>query len=229
MIVLLLSACGSRQRNDSEIIYWSSNNTYEIKFADEVVQRWNAGNAGHPVHNQPVPEGQSSEEVILAAVVGKTTPDIYSNMWQGDVEAYAQAGAGRAGHTTGILGIYLRTLRQRRGGGNPLARRSYLPDSLESQPDHAHLQHQRNAQHRLIRRRKPIANLSAPVPNSNGQRRRRLCGSLGGLCQRAGDLVATVFRFLSAVSGGIEWRSLVRGNEVMFDNAHAVTIALISA
>jgi len=43
------------------------------------------------VHSQPVPEGQSSEEVILAAVVGKTTPDIYSNMWQGDVEAYAQA------------------------------------------------------------------------------------------------------------------------------------------
>ncbi len=24
--------------------------------------------------------------------MGNTTPDIYSNMWQGDVEAYAQAG-----------------------------------------------------------------------------------------------------------------------------------------
>ena len=41
---------------------------------------------------QPVPEGRSSEEVILAAVVGETTPDIYSNMWQGDVEFFAQAG-----------------------------------------------------------------------------------------------------------------------------------------
>ncbi len=40
---------------------------------------------------QPVPEGQSSEEVILAAVVGKTTPDIYANMWQGSVEMYAHA------------------------------------------------------------------------------------------------------------------------------------------
>ena len=39
-----------------------------------------------------MPEGQSSEEVILAAVVGETTPDIYSNMWQGDVELYAKAG-----------------------------------------------------------------------------------------------------------------------------------------
>jgi multiple sugar transport system substrate-binding protein len=41
---------------------------------------------------QPIPEGQSSEEVILAAVVGKTTPDIYANMWQGSVEMYASAG-----------------------------------------------------------------------------------------------------------------------------------------
>jgi len=41
---------------------------------------------------QPIPEGQSSEEVILAAVVGKTTPDIYANMWQGNVEMYARAG-----------------------------------------------------------------------------------------------------------------------------------------
>jgi len=41
---------------------------------------------------QPIPEGQSSEEVILAAVVGKTTPDIYANMWQGSVEMYAKAG-----------------------------------------------------------------------------------------------------------------------------------------
>ena len=41
---------------------------------------------------QPVPEGQSSEEVILAAVVGRTTPDVYANMWQGDVEAFARAG-----------------------------------------------------------------------------------------------------------------------------------------
>ena len=45
------------------------------------------------VHLQPIPEGQSSEEVILAAVVGKSTPDIYANMWQGNVEMYAHAKA----------------------------------------------------------------------------------------------------------------------------------------
>jgi len=63
-----------------------------MEFARLMVEEWNALHPDIPVRFQPVPEGQSSEEVILAAVVGRTTPDIYSNMWQGDVEAYAQAG-----------------------------------------------------------------------------------------------------------------------------------------
>jgi len=72
--------------------YWSSNNPYEIEFAEYSVQKWNAQNPDQLVFSQPVPEGRSSEEVILAAVVGETTPDIYSNMWQGDVEFFAQSG-----------------------------------------------------------------------------------------------------------------------------------------
>jgi multiple sugar transport system substrate-binding protein len=57
-----------------------------------MASEWNSRHKNAKVNYQPVPEGQSSEEIILAAVVGKTTPDIYSNMWQGDVESYAQAG-----------------------------------------------------------------------------------------------------------------------------------------
>ena len=74
------------------MIYWSSNNTQEITFAKYIVDKWNQNHPGKKISFQPVPEGQSSEEIILAAVVGKTTPDIYSNMWQGDVEDYAKAG-----------------------------------------------------------------------------------------------------------------------------------------
>ena len=66
--------------------------TDEIKFAKVSTEEWNKNNPKDQVKYQPVPEGRSSEEIILAAVVGNTTPDIYSNMWQGDVEAYAQAG-----------------------------------------------------------------------------------------------------------------------------------------
>ncbi len=74
------------------MLYWCSNNTDEITFAKVRTSEWNSSNPEHQVKYQPVPEGRSSEEIILAAVVGNTTPDIYSNMWQGDVEAYAQAG-----------------------------------------------------------------------------------------------------------------------------------------
>jgi multiple sugar transport system substrate-binding protein len=78
--------------SENALTYWCSNNTYEIQFARLATEKWNQNHKDVPVSFQPVPEGQSSEEIILAAVVGNTTPDIYSNMWQGDVEAYAQAG-----------------------------------------------------------------------------------------------------------------------------------------
>ena len=93
IVLLLLLACGDGNDSSEEILYWSSNNTHEIEFADYLVTQWNEANPNvTPIRFQPVPEGRSSEEIILAAVVGKTTPDIYSNIWQGDVEAYAQAG-----------------------------------------------------------------------------------------------------------------------------------------
>jgi multiple sugar transport system substrate-binding protein len=92
IMVLLNLSCSKDGEGRKDVLYWSSNNTEEIIFAKEIVAAWNKNNPAKKVKFQPVPEGQSSEEIILAAVVGKTTPDIYSNMWQGDVEAYAQAG-----------------------------------------------------------------------------------------------------------------------------------------
>ena len=89
----LIISCGNKNPNSNDtLLYWCSNNTDEIKFAKFVTDKWNKNNPNDQVKYQSVPEGRSSEEIILAAVVGKTTPDIYSNMWQGDVEAYAQAG-----------------------------------------------------------------------------------------------------------------------------------------
>ncbi|RMG66423.1 MAG: sugar ABC transporter substrate-binding protein [Calditrichaeota bacterium] len=93
-LLVWLAGCSSHGRKRSgALLYWSSNNPYEIEFARRMVAEWNARHPEALVVHQPVPEGQSSEEVILAAVVGRTTPDIYSNMWQGEVEAYARAGA----------------------------------------------------------------------------------------------------------------------------------------
>jgi len=98
-IIVLLSlgyvliSCNNNNKNYRDaILYWCSNNSDEIKFAKISTDEWNKNNPNDQVKYQAVPEGRSSEEIILAAVVGNTTPDIYSNMWQGDVEAYAQAG-----------------------------------------------------------------------------------------------------------------------------------------
>ena len=86
-------SCGNNNKYSRDaILYWCSNNSDEIKFAKTSTDEWNKNNPNDQVKYQAVPEGRSSEEIILAAVVGNTTPDIYSNMWQGDVEAYAQAG-----------------------------------------------------------------------------------------------------------------------------------------
>lgn len=93
LVVLFFCSCDNSSRNtDKPFLYWSSNNPYEIEFAAHIVKEWNKKTGAVRVAFQPVPEGRSSEEVILAAVVGNTTPDIYSNMWQGDVEFYAQSG-----------------------------------------------------------------------------------------------------------------------------------------
>lgn len=90
--LFLLLACSSDKYKDGYgLSYWSSNNSGEIEFSKILVSRWNTLHPKKKIHYQPVPEGQSSEEIILAAVVGKTTADIYSNMWQGSVEFYAKS------------------------------------------------------------------------------------------------------------------------------------------
>ncbi len=91
-MVLAVTALGCRRSTDRDtgpITLWTSNNPPEIQTADWAVERFRE--SGGAAEAQPVPEGQSSEEVILAAVVGGTTPDVYANMWQGSVAMYAEA------------------------------------------------------------------------------------------------------------------------------------------
>lgn len=90
---VLVPGCGRNPSSPrTHLVYWSANNQYEVDLAKALVAQWNTLHPQTPVVHQPVPESQSTEEAILAAVVGKTTPDVFSNMWPGDVEAYARAG-----------------------------------------------------------------------------------------------------------------------------------------
>lgn len=92
VFLFFITSCSSRSDKDKEMLFWCSNNNQEIKLCTAIRDKWNQDHPDLPVHMQPIPEGQSSEEVILAAVVGKSAPDIYANMWQGNVEMYAHAG-----------------------------------------------------------------------------------------------------------------------------------------
>ncbi len=93
LALTFILGCSRNQKSDHpKLVYWSANNQDEINLAREIVDEWNRLHPEIPVDFQPVPEGESSEEIILAAVVAKTTPDIYSNMWPGDVETYVRAG-----------------------------------------------------------------------------------------------------------------------------------------
>jgi multiple sugar transport system substrate-binding protein len=92
-LFLFISLISCRNKSDNgELLFWSSNNAQEISYITEKIEQWDSINPGEPIRFQPIPEGQSSEEIILASVVGGTTPAIYANMWQGNVEMYARAG-----------------------------------------------------------------------------------------------------------------------------------------
>ena len=91
LAITSLLSCNRHEQKENTITLWSSNASQEIVFSEYFVDKWNEEHS-QKLMTQPIPEGQSSEEVIMAAVVGRTTPDIYANMWQGLVEMYAKSG-----------------------------------------------------------------------------------------------------------------------------------------
>ncbi len=84
-----LAACGGGERaaeaagGPVRLVYWTSQNPQERTVADSLTARWNRTHPDIQVTVQPIPAGQSSEEVILASIVAGTTPDVCSNIWPG--------------------------------------------------------------------------------------------------------------------------------------------------
>jgi multiple sugar transport system substrate-binding protein len=74
------------------LTYWSSQNPQERELARRLVDAWNAAHPDVQVTVQPLPAGQSSEEVLLAAIVAGTTPDLCSNIWPGIMSDFIRAG-----------------------------------------------------------------------------------------------------------------------------------------
>ncbi len=97
--VLLLMGChrpasmSIAESGKTRLVYWTAPNPDELALARELVAEWMAANPDVEVVVQPIPAGQSSEEVLLAAVAAGTTPDLCSNIWPGIVEDFVEAGA----------------------------------------------------------------------------------------------------------------------------------------
>lgn len=94
---MLLAACRADRASvvdggRIELTYWSSQNPQEREVARRLVDEWNSDHPEIHVSVQPLPAGQSSEEVLLAAVAAGTTPDLCSNIWPGIVDAMSRAG-----------------------------------------------------------------------------------------------------------------------------------------
>ncbi len=101
LVGVVLGGCRSREATAAReeaasgivrLTYWSSQNPQERALADTLVRRWNATHPAVQVTLQPIPAGQSSEEVLLAAIVGRTTPDLCSNVWPGILADFVRAG-----------------------------------------------------------------------------------------------------------------------------------------
>jgi multiple sugar transport system substrate-binding protein len=93
-----LSGCSRRDGSskvdtgDIELTYWPAPNVQEFEVADSIVAQWNRIHPGIHVKMQAIPVSQSTEEVLLAAIAGGTTPDVCSNIWPGALHDYTQAG-----------------------------------------------------------------------------------------------------------------------------------------
>jgi multiple sugar transport system substrate-binding protein len=82
---------GDRGDGLTTLTYWSAPNPQEYAMARDLVDEWNSANPGIRVNLQALPAGQSSEEVLLSAMVAGTTPDVCSNIWPGVTNDFIRA------------------------------------------------------------------------------------------------------------------------------------------
>jgi multiple sugar transport system substrate-binding protein len=107
MVKYFLSLCvsiifiGCSEKNANEmatsndvvrLTYWPAPNPQEVQLADSIVKEWNHLHPKIQVRMQPIPVSQSTEEVLLAAIAGRTTPDVCSNIWPGALAEFTRLG-----------------------------------------------------------------------------------------------------------------------------------------
>ena len=100
MLALSVAACGggggvsARTATDAygPITIWYSNNAQEVAWGEQVVASWNKSHPGQQVSGQQIPSGQSSEEVIGAAITAGTEPCLIYNTSPASVPDFEKQG-----------------------------------------------------------------------------------------------------------------------------------------
>ena len=75
------------------LTYWPAANPIETRVAMRLSAQWNAEHPDVQVKVQPLPAGRSSEEVLLAAIVARGTPDVSSNVSSALLARLVRAGS----------------------------------------------------------------------------------------------------------------------------------------
>ena len=83
-------AAGAEQRGPIKI--WLSNNPEEIAWGKAMVEEWNADNPDEEITAQEIPAGQSSEEVIGAAITAGNAPCLVFNTSPAAVPQFQKQG-----------------------------------------------------------------------------------------------------------------------------------------
>jgi len=74
------------------LTYWPAANPPETRLAIRLAAEWNRDHPDVQVRVQPLPAGRSTEEVLLAAIVARATPDISSNVSSALLSRLVRAG-----------------------------------------------------------------------------------------------------------------------------------------
>jgi len=98
LLAMVILGCGPKTEqtlNNQRVVitYWAAPNQQEMMLANQLVSEWNKNNPDIHVRLQALPANQSTEEVLMAAIAAKTTPDVCSNIWPGTVPEYVRANA----------------------------------------------------------------------------------------------------------------------------------------
>ncbi|HYN82547.1 MAG TPA: sugar ABC transporter substrate-binding protein [Gemmatimonadaceae bacterium] len=83
---------GGTRAESITLTYWPAANPSETQLAIALAAQWNKENPAVQVRVQPLPAGRSTEEVLLAAIVARATPDVSSNVSSALLSRLVRAG-----------------------------------------------------------------------------------------------------------------------------------------